>query len=238
MNIYAAFALFALIILLYWIFTELFTIMFRFTGLSDERARFQVISLLTGTGFTTQESELIAASRRRRTLARMTMLFGYVFNITIVTAFINLFLSLNLSEVEHMFGGLLIPLTVIVLIFLCMRVPSVRAWESEHLQRIIDKYFLKQVNYNTVLLLDYLGAETITQVTLKKIPEEFQGVPLSKTGLRTDTGILVLLIEHNGEKPKPATAETVFEVGDKVTVFGNYSAVCKTFHAKEYLVED
>ena len=49
MNIYIDFILFGLIILVYWIITELFTIFFRFTGLPAERARFQVISLLTGT---------------------------------------------------------------------------------------------------------------------------------------------------------------------------------------------
>ena len=56
MNIYMAFSLFSLIILIYWVITELFTIFFRFTGLPDEKARFQVISLLTGCGFTTRES--------------------------------------------------------------------------------------------------------------------------------------------------------------------------------------
>ena len=35
-----------------------------------EKARFQVISLLTGTGFTTRESEIVLSTRRRRRLAR------------------------------------------------------------------------------------------------------------------------------------------------------------------------
>jgi hypothetical protein len=43
MNIYVDLILFALIILVYWIITELFTILFRFTGLPDERARFQAL---------------------------------------------------------------------------------------------------------------------------------------------------------------------------------------------------
>ena len=86
MNIYMALSLFSLIILLYWVITELFTILFRFTGLPDEKARFQVISLLTGCGYTTKESEMLLSTRQRRGLARATMLFGYVFNITIVTA--------------------------------------------------------------------------------------------------------------------------------------------------------
>ena len=82
MNIYLAFSLFALIILGYWVISELFSLLFRFTGLPEEKARFQVISLLTGCGFTTHESELLLSTRSRRRLARLTMLFGYVFNLT------------------------------------------------------------------------------------------------------------------------------------------------------------
>lgn len=47
MNLYVALSLFSVIILIYLVITELFTILFRLTGLPDERARFQVISLLT-----------------------------------------------------------------------------------------------------------------------------------------------------------------------------------------------
>ena len=43
MNLYTALSLFSIIILVYWIITELFTILFRFTGLPDERARFQAL---------------------------------------------------------------------------------------------------------------------------------------------------------------------------------------------------
>ena len=114
MNVYMALFLFSLIILIYWVITELFTILFRFTGLPDERARFQVISLLTGCGYTTRESEMFLSNRRRRRLARITMLFGYVFNITIVSAFVNVFLSLKMSQVEHITGGILIPLAMVV----------------------------------------------------------------------------------------------------------------------------
>ena len=72
MNIYLALTLFSFMILMYWIVSELFTMLFRFTGLPDEKARFQVISLLTGCGFTTRESELIISTRSRRRLARLS----------------------------------------------------------------------------------------------------------------------------------------------------------------------
>ena len=135
MNIYLAFSLFALVILGYWVISELFAMLFRFTGLPDEKARFQVISLLTGCGFTTHESELLLTTKSRRRLARITMLFGYVFNITIVSAFINVFFSLKVSELAADLVSSLIPLLVILFILAFMRFPVIRAWGD----RLIEK---------------------------------------------------------------------------------------------------
>ena len=78
MNLFLASLLFSVIILIYWIILELFTVMFRITGLPDDKARFQVLSLLTGAGFTTRESESILSSKMRRKLAQVTMLFRLI----------------------------------------------------------------------------------------------------------------------------------------------------------------
>jgi hypothetical protein len=233
MNLYMALSLFSLIILTYWVITELFTVLFRFTGLPDERARFQVISLLTGCGYTTKESEMFLSNRRRRRLARITMLFGYVFNITIVSALVNVFLSLKLTQIGHYYLGLLIPLAAVVLIFIFLRVPGVRAWGDGLLEKLADRMIGRTASFNTVQALDFIGSETIALVTLNHIPDEHLGVPLAKLGLKADTGILVMLVERPGEKPTAAGADTVFSPGDKITVFGNYAVICKTFHARE-----
>ena len=234
MHIYLALALFSVIILLYWVITELVTMMFRLTGLPDERARFQVISLLTGTGYTTKESEIILSTRRRRRLARITMLFGYVFNITILSAFINVFLSLKAGQFENFFVGILIPLAAVAVIFVFMRVPSVRAWGDNLFQRTADRYFMLHETFNAVLLLDYIGSDSIARVTLKHIPEEYAGKTLAQMQLRAETGILVMLVERAGGKNEAARADTVFALGDKLTVFGDYMTICRTFHAKEH----
>ena len=233
MNIYSALSLFSLIILIYWVITDVFTILFRFTGLPEERARFQVISLLTGCGFTTRESEMMLSTRSRRRLARITMLFGYVFNITIVSAFINVFLSLKAAQVGDFFLGILIPLAAVAIIFLFMRVPRIRSWGDHLLQQVADRFISRQETYNSVLLLDYIGADSIAQVTLKHIPEEYQDLTLAETRLRAETGILVMVVEHPGKKAEAARADTVFVVGDTLTVFGDYATICKAFHARE-----
>lgn len=238
MNIYLALLLFSFIILLYWVITELFTFFFRLTGLPADKARFQVISLLTGTGFTTRESEMILSSRRRRRLARVTMLFGYVFNITIVSAFINVFISMKVVQVGPELFGFLIPLGTAALIFVFMRVPKIHAWGDSLLRRLADRVFDRQETFNAVLLIDNIGSESIAQVTVRHIPEEYRGRCLAETGLRAETGILVMLVERRGGKPEPAKAETVFEPGDKLTVFGDYRTICRAFHAKEHFADD
>ena len=232
MNIYLAFSLFSLIILLYWVIAEMFTILFRLAGLPDERARFQVISLLTGCGFTTRESEMILSSKARRRLARITMLFGYVFNITIVTAFINIFFSLKENQAGRYFTGILIPLAAAAVILLFIRVPMIKAWGDRVLERFARK-LLRHDSTNTVLLIDYIGQASIAQVTLYEVPEEFRGLPLSETDLKTDRNILVMLVEKEGKSAEAAQAGTVFSDGDKVTVFGDYANICRTFKARE-----
>ena len=236
MNIYVAFSLFSLMILLYWVITELFTIIFRLTGLPDEKARFQVISLLTGCGFTTRESEIILSTRPRRRLARITMLFGYVFNITIVSAFVNVFLSLKVAQIGSYAPVVLIPLGAAAIIFVFIRVPAVRAWGDRQLERLADRVVHGDTG-NTVMALDNIGKGTIALITLKNIPEEYRDLPLSELGLRAKTGILVMLVETADGKAGPAGADTVFNVGDKLTVYGDYATICRSFHARERFTE-
>lgn len=236
MNIYIAFSLFALIILGYWVISELFAMLFRFTGLPDEKARFQVISLLTGCGFTTHESELLLSTRSRRRLARLTMLFGYVFNLTIVSAFINVFFSLKISELAADLISSIIPLLAILFIVAFMRVPAVRAWGDRLIEKLAGR-IVHRDTANTIWLMDYIGRETIAQITLNEVPEELQGKSLSESGLKADHGILVMLVEEKGHKAEPATASTVFQPGDKLTVFGDYATIGRVFHAKERFSE-
>ena len=238
MNVYLALLLFSMMIILYWVITELFTFFFRLTGLPAEKARFQVISLLTGAGFTTRESEMIMSSRQRRRLAKITMLFGYVFNVTIVSAFINVFLSMKeVSQAGYQFLGFLIPLGAAALIFVFMRVPKVHAWAENQLHRLADRAFERKETFNAVMVIDNIGNGTIAQVTLRHIPDEYNGYTLAETKLRAETGIMVMLVERRGEEAFAAQADTVFLTGDKLTVFGDYKTICKSFHAREHFAD-
>ncbi|MBO4562787.1 MAG: TrkA C-terminal domain-containing protein [Clostridia bacterium] len=232
MNIYVAASLFALLIVLYWVISELFTILFRFVGLPEEKARFQVTSLLTGCGFTTRESEMILSTRQRRRLARITMLFGYVFNISVVSAFINVFVSLKLTQIGGYFAGVLIPLAGVAVVIILFRIKSVRAFADSMLEKLAGKIMHSDA-VNTIMLIDHIGKGSIAQVSLKEVPEAYVDVPLSQTGLKEKENVLVMLVERKDLSIEAPTAHTVFNPGDKLTVFGDYKVVSQVFNAKE-----
>ena len=221
MNIYAAASLFAVLILLYWIISEVFTVLFRLIGLPEEKARFQVVSLLTGAGFTTRESEMILSSRSRRRLARITMLFGYVFNITFVSAVVNVFVSIKLRSLGSSVLSLLIPMTAIATVFAITRAPHVRAK--------ID---------NSVIRIDQIGKQTIARVTLHHVPEELRNKTLSGMKLKPTRNILVLTVERADHSVVQPNAHTKFQYEDRVTVFGDYRQICQVFEAKERFTDN
>ena len=232
MNIYVAASLFALLILVYWVISELFTIIFRFFGLPEEKARFQVTSLITGTGFTTRESEMILTTKQRRRLARMTMLFGYVFNISVVSSFINVVMSLKTAQIGSFFLGVAIPMTAVAIVIILLRIRPIKVKVDNVLQKMVGS-IMKTNSENTVLLIDHIGKGTIAQVTIRIMPEEFIDIPLRKTGLKEKKNILVMLVEHKDSKVEAPNANTVFVAGDKLTVFGDYKTICRVFHAHE-----
>ena len=170
-------------------------------------------------------------------MARITMLFGYVFNITIVSALVNIIISLKETQVRGYFWSILFPLAAITIILVFMRVPAVHAWGDRLLRKLAGR-FIRRERRNSIQLLDYIGDGSIAQIELVTIPEALQGIPLSKTGLKNDNNILVMLIEHKGEKAVPAKADTVFREEDHLTVFGDYNTLCKIFEANELFTND
>lgn len=232
MNVYAAASLFALLILLYWVISEVFTVLFRLIGLPEDKARFQVVSMLTGAGFTTRESEMILSTRSRRRLGRVTMLFGFVFNVTIVSAFVNVFVSMKMTAFGSTILSLLIPVAAVAAVLQVAHYHKVRNWVDHLIERAADRYGNVQGN-NGVTVIDQIGVRTIARVSLRTVPEAYREKPLSEMDLKPVHGILVLMIEHaNGDAEEP-TAGTEFRPGDKLTVFGGYETICQVLNAKE-----
>ena len=233
MNVYGAATLFAILILLYYVISEVFTVLFRLIGLPEEKARFQVTSLLTACGFTTSESEMFLSTKSRRKLARVTMMFGFIFNITIVSAFINVFVSMKATEITAGITGLMIPIIAVICAFILSRIHAVRSRIDHLIEKAAGK-LSGSGGVNRVLIMDQVGDGCIAQVTINTIPEALKGRILGESGIRSEYNLQILLLEHRHKKPELPEAVSVFEAGDRITVFGGYRDICRAFEAKEY----
>lgn len=233
MNMYVSATLFALLIFIYWVISLIFTVLFRLIGLPEEKAQFQVISLLTGCGFTTRESEMILSNRSRRRLARITMLFGYVFNLTIVSALINMFVSVEFTQLGGRLLSMLIPLIAIIGIVVASRTRVVRSWLDKTIGRLARRTTGNE-SFNSIVQLDQIGKQTIVQVTLRQVPELLQNKPLAETGLKSTHDILVMLYERGSDPPEAPNAKTIFVAGDRLVLLGDFTRICYVFRAKEF----
>ena len=154
MNLLAAFIVFNVLILLYQIMIEVYSAIFRIDGVQIDKAKFQIISILTGTGFTTNESELMLATRRRRKITQILILISYIFNITIVSTIVNIFMSTSNTEwTEILIGMGLTILNIILLIGLN---------KSSKIRRVFDNIVLKNMVlkhefYHTLYTLLFLS---------------------------------------------------------------------------------
>ena len=236
MNVYGAATLFAILILLYYVISEVFTVLFRLIGLPEEKARFQVTSLLTACGFTTSESEMFLSTKSRRKLARVTMMFGFIFNITIVSAFINVFVSMKATEITAGITGLMIPIIAVTCAFILSRIHAVRSRIDHWIEKAAGK-LSGSGGVNRVLIMDQVGDGCIAQVTINTIPEALKGRILGESGIRSEYNLQILLLEHRHKKPELPEAASVFEAGDRITVFGGYRDICRAFEAKEYFAD-
>jgi hypothetical protein len=116
---------------------EIYVVLFRLTGLKLEISRFQVISLMTGTCFTTGESELILGHPIRRKLATFLILFG-AFSLAVIISSISNFLSddLRMNDILFVAGGVL-------LVFGVLKLACI--------QKLLSKLFHKKMKQNIEL---------------------------------------------------------------------------------------
>src|SRR3954463_4341383 len=116
---------------------EMFVILFRLTGLKVEISRFQVISMMTGTGFTTGESELILSHPIRRKLALFLILFG-AFSFAVIISSISQYLSNGLRLKEILSG-----VGAVIVVFCILKLASI--------QRMLSRLFNREMKRNVKL---------------------------------------------------------------------------------------
>ena len=220
--------LFALFIMIYILISDIITIFFRLTGLTEEKARFQVISLLTNSGFTTRESEAVVSSKIRRRLARATMLFGYAFTVTIVSTTVNFFMTLGESELNSLLY--LIPVLLGIMVgFHALRRSAVFKTKFDNWIERIGNRIIFGENANPVVLVEEYGETVVAHILLHTVPALLENTTLAQSGLMSKYNVMVLMVKTKSDEARQARASTILRKDDIIMVLGKRKAIREVF---------
>lgn len=203
---------FVIFLIIFLIFIEFFTLLFVNTGLAYDKARFQVISMLTSVGYTTKESEYISSHKRRRKIASWVMILGYVGNVTFVSFLITLIVSGDVPQV------IIVILGIVSLIIFSMKSHKVMSCIDKCLYFIIKRKIFGGMYVKYKALLE--GKEYCIYTITMQENNFLIGKTLMESKLIRDYELQILMVErkeHQINCPKPTY---IFEVGDEITIYG------------------
>lgn len=231
MNLVMALILCNVLVLLYQIIIEIFTILCRINGMTVDKSKFQVISILTGTGFTTSESESMLLTKRRRKLTQYMMLFSYIFNIVIVSTIVNLFMSTSSTNIQEIRIGILLTTINIFLIFIVRKSQLFRDFLDKVVVKIAHSKILR--NGNSISVYDTYGNKVIAEIELRKLKDSMKGKTIEELGLKSKYNIQILVLKRGEEIIDKIGPDVVLQERDVAVVFGKMKSIRSVFIKNE-----
>ena len=233
MSFVSSITLIITVIVIYYALIKFFSVLFRITGLPKEKAGFQAVSLLTNAGYTTGEAEIIVSEKTRRRIATAAMLTGYFFSVVIVSLFINMFLSIDFSQVHNQLYLLLISFGSMVAFFLFLRIPFIEKALGKTLDGLTVRIFKRAAKDNYISVLDTYGKDAIVNIFLYKVPDFLYGKCLADSDIRRRFDVNILMYTRNGRNHY-VKADTIFTKNDTLIAFGPLASIKEAFFLKEH----
>ncbi|WP_251562592.1 TrkA C-terminal domain-containing protein [Paenibacillus pasadenensis] len=186
------------------------------TGLEPSQSSFQTVSMLTGAGFTTSESELILRHPVRRRIGMALILFGAFSLAVLISVISNL-----LSQHSHMM--VLIPGAVLLTLFLlALKHPAVNSrvshWIASRLPSRTEG-----------------GALPVEELADDERNEDVVGVQIAgdsgligrtlREALPKGDEVVPLVIKRDGGKIRNERWDTKLQKGDFILLYGDESVI-------------
>lgn len=201
------------------------TVALTLTGLSQELARFQARSALTGAGFTTSESEKVVGHPVRRRIIMTLMLLGNAGIVTVVSSLILSFI--NRDPTLGFTGTLWFRVAVLAcglsILWLIAHSRWIDRWMSRFITRALKRWTDLEIR-DYAGLLRLAGEYAVVELSVES------GDWLAEHSLDdlrlTDEGVLVLGIETPGGSYIGAPrGESRLLPGDRVLLYGRQDVI-------------
>lgn len=214
---------FLLSVTLFLILIEILTVLFKLTGLSDEKSRFQVISLITSAGFTTRESELITQHPTRRKLAQNVMILGYIGFVTGISFLVDIFRN-AISP-----ANIAILLSFFIILLFLLKNKKLILFFDDIIERIILKKAFRHRSPNKMYkLINRAKGYGVFNITLDE-DSSLNGVCLKDSNLKPHN-IIILNIDKGNQFIGFPKRDYVLENGDNILLYGKFEEVMRAFN--------
>ncbi|MFI8495061.1 hypothetical protein ACIGC1_19490 [Peribacillus butanolivorans] len=199
---------------------EISVTLLKLTGLKNTVARFQVISMLTGTGFTTDESKSIIDHPVRRKISMFLILFE-AFSLAVIISSISTLLTddLRLMELSIIIG-------ILTILTITVKTPFINNRLSNKMQsEMHNHYELWEHPIEEVLFLE--NEDVVMQIDINEDSEFIDVITFDIVSRGVD--INILYIESGEVKIRKELNEHKIQLGDNLFLYGNKNEIEETF---------
>lgn len=208
---------------LIFIVLEIAVMLLIVTGLDNEIARFQAVSMLTSTGFTTKESELILRHPVRRKIGVFLILFG-VFSLAVMISTLSNLLAQSFRVPQ---------LTGVTLGFGAVLLATKNKRIVNSLKRRFHKHLKQEFELHELPIeevLYFTGSDLFTGISIGK------GSAMAGRGLRDvccpKEDINVLFVQRGDTKIRGGCLQMALQEGDILFVYGDKEAIERRFRGE------
>ena len=204
-----------IIVLVSLLVARVATAAFMLTGLSREVSRFQSRSALTGSGFTTSESEMIVNHPVRRRIAMTLMLLGSAGLVTAIATLILSFANADREQTLERLGVLIVALAILVVL-------SRTRYVDQLLNRMIGFGLSRwtDVTDSGLARLLHLGGDYgIAEVAVDD-HDWISGRTLAELDLRAEGVAVLALVCSNGAFIGAPVFDITTRPGDSLILYG------------------
>lgn len=231
MSLNLALLVLLVLIAFYLIFIEIFTTIFMMTGVSHTRSIFQVISLLTNSGFTTNESETIVSSRKRRKIAIFIMIFGNIFNVLVLSVLVNAVITMYKTPSFEFMQAIVVVIIFFAFFIFFKKWTFIKVRFDRLIKKIANRWMYSKKS-NPLLVLDNFHEFCIVEIKMVEMPLILKDKTIFESRLSNDYGIRVLYIKRGDENIGYIEDNHCVLLMDRIIVFGPLHNITKVFNMK------
>lgn len=203
-----------------WLIIEILSIVLKITGLDLYKARFQVISMITHTGFTTRESELIVQHPLRRRIASVLMVISYIAQASLISLFFN---AINNDQRK-----LVTIIAVLSGVALFVIMITRNKFLSKKFNRIVEKFIagtiMKKTKSRSIDEVLKVSPGYAVYEILVSDASPICNLTLSSAKLK-EQYIQVLKVDRGSETIDFPSANFIIKQGDVLIVYGKINSI-------------